>query len=62
MLGLCWAEKLKKSDLKKEAKKVAHKIQHIENPPRGLGPYKVQKNSPRREEGKQLERNVTPGS
>ena len=38
MLGLCWAEKLKKSDLKKEAKKVAQKIHHTENPPGGLGP------------------------
>ena len=61
MLGLCWAEKLKKSDFKKEAKKVVSKNQHEGFAWGGLGPYKVQKNSPRREQGKQLERNVTPG-
>ena len=62
MLGLCWPEKLKKSGFKKEAKKVVSKNQHALFTPGGVGPYKVQKNSPRREEGKQLEQNGTPGS
>ena len=61
-VGAMLGRKTQKSNFKKEAKKVVSKNQHALLAWGGLGPYKVQKNSPRREEGMQLEQNVTPGS